>query len=410
MELNIGDSIYRDVAQAFSVRSRNVMFDADLILVGFGNVGRRFVRLLDERAREIREAFGIDWRVVAIATGSHGRALGLDGIDTVRAIDLVERGGSLDELDMRRDGDGLADVSVPVASSIDLIAQAAEASRAAGRTPVVVETTVLEIGAGQPAIDHVRAGLRAGAHVITANKGPVAFAHAGLAALARSAGRAFFFEGAVMDGVPIFNMVAATLPAVRISGFSGVLNSTTNFVITAMENGREFAESLAEMQAAGIAEADPSLDVDGWDAAAKAAALANVLMGAGTTPQHVSRSGIGHLSGADVRAAAARGHKLKLVARGRRTDAGVSVQVSVEELPANHLFATLDGQQNALVIETDLLGEFAIVQLGGGLTQTAYALVTDLVAVSRFVPAAVTERPARRGASSRRSPAPRSRR
>ena len=113
----------------------------------------------------------------------------------------------------------------------------------------------------------------------------MAFAHAELAALAKSAGRAFLFEGAVMDGIPIFNMVEAALPAVRISGFSGVVNSTTNFILTAMENGREFAESLAEMQAAGIAEADASLDVDGWDAAAKASALANVLLGAGTTPR-----------------------------------------------------------------------------------------------------------------------------
>jgi len=185
-----------------------------------------------------------------------------------------------------------------------------------------------------------------------------------------------------MDGIPVFNMIRATLPAVTISGFSGVVNSTTNYVITAMESGREFAESLAEMQAAGIAEADASLDVDGWDAAAKAAALANVLMGARTTPQLVERGGIGHLTGAEVRAAAARGRRLKLVARARRSGHGVKVRVALEEFPPDHLFATLDGQQNALVLETDLLGEFAIVQLGGGLTQTAYALLTDLVALA----------------------------
>jgi homoserine dehydrogenase len=268
---------------------------------------------------------------------------------------------------------------------VALIEQLAAAARAAGSTRplVVVETTVLDIAAGQPAIDHVRAGLRAGAHVITANKGPAAFAYAELAELARVADRAFLFEGAVMDGIPIFNMVRETLPAVRISGFSGVVNSTTNFIITAMEDGREFAESLAEMQAAGIAEADASLDVDGWDAAAKASALANVLLDARTTPQKVERTGIGHLTGAAVRAAVARGNRLKLVARGQRRGADVVVRVGVEELPADHLFSTLAGQQNALQLETDLLGSFAIAQLGGGLTQTAYALVSDLVAVAR---------------------------
>jgi homoserine dehydrogenase len=357
-------------------------FSADLVLVGFGNVGRRFVRLLEERAEELRAIHGIDWRIVAVATGRHGSARDLSGVDASRAIALVERGEALAALDAP---DCFAGAPLaPVSSSVALIEQMGAVARAAGRQLVVVETTVLDIVGGQPAVDHVRAGLRAGAHVITANKGPVAFAHGELAALARSAGRAFLFEGAVMDGIPIFNMVEATLPAVRISGFSGVVNSTTNFVITAMENGREFADSLAEMQAAGIAEADASLDVDGWDAAAKAAALANVLIGARTTPQQVERSGIRHLTGAEVRAAVARGRRLKLVARGRRTEAGVTVRVSVEDLPANHLFATLDGQQNALALETDLLGEFAIVQLGGGLTQTAYALVTDLVAVSRF--------------------------
>ena len=360
-------------------------FRADLILVGFGNVGRRFVTLLDERAAELHGAHGIDWRVVAIATRRHGAARDLRGIDVRQAVALAERGESLDGLDVP-ESVGQARRLAPLASpapGATLIAEIAAAAAAAGstRTLVVVETTVLDIDAGQPAIDHVRAGLRAGAHVITANKGPVAFAYAELAALAKSAGRAFLFEGAVMDGIPIFNLVEATLPAVHISGFSGVVNSTTNFILTAMENGREFAESLAEMQAAGIAEADPSLDVDGWDAAAKASALANVLLGAGTTPLRVDRSGIGHLSGADVRAASARGRKLKLVARGRRSGEGVVVKVSVEELPAGHLFATLDGQQNALVLETDVLGEFAIVQLDGGLTQTAYALVTDLVKV-----------------------------
>jgi homoserine dehydrogenase len=366
------------------------MFCPDLVLVGFGNVGRRFVRLLGECADELRGVHQIDWRVVGIATARHGVARNLRGLDVTRALELVEHGESLAAIDGPESGGG--PLALPAASGAALIEQLAEAACEAGSTRplVVVETTVLDIAAGQPAIDHVRAGLRTGAHVITANKGPVAFAYAELAELARAADRAFLFEGAVMDGIPIFNMVRKTLPAVRISGFSGVVNSTTNFIITAMENGREFAESLAEMQAAGIAEADASLDVDGWDAAAKASALANVLLGARMTPQRVERTGIGHLTGAAVRAAVARGNRLKLVARGERQGADVVVRVGVEELPADHLFSRLGGQQNALQLETDLLGSFAIAQLGGGLTQTAYALVTDLVAVARRCGAAVT--------------------
>jgi homoserine dehydrogenase len=361
------------------------MFSADLVLVGFGNVGRRFVRLLRECASELRDVHEIDWRVVGIATSRHGVARDLRGLDVERALDLAERGQSLAAIDASEPaGSG----SAPSASfGLQLIEQTADAAHRAGslRPLVIVESTVLDITAGQPAIDHVRAGLRAGAHVITANKGPAAFAYGELAALARTAGRAFLFEGAVMDGIPVFNLVRETLPAVRISGFSGVVNSTTNFIITAMEGGRTFAESLAEMQAAGIAEADASLDVDGWDAAAKASALANVFLGARMTPQQVDRTGIGHLTGATVLEAVARGHRLKLVARGERRGDDVVVRVRVEELPASHLFATLSGQQNAILFETDTLGSFAIAQLGGGLTQTAYALVTDLVAVARRV-------------------------
>jgi homoserine dehydrogenase len=361
------------------------MFSPDLVLVGFGNVGRRFVRLLEECASELRNVHQIDWRVVGIATARHGVARDLRGLDVGRALDLAERGQSLSAIDAPEPaGNGPAPSASP---GLRLIEQTAEAACKAGslRPLVIVETTVLDIAAGQPAIDHVRAGLRGGAHVITANKGPVAFAYAELEERARKANRAFLFEGAVMDGIPIFNMVRETLPAVRISGFSGVVNSTTNYIITAMEAGREFTESLAEMQAAGIAEADASLDVDGWDAAAKASALANVLLEARTTPHRVERAGIRHLTGAAVRDAVARGNRLKLVARGERRGAEVVVRVGVEELPASHLFAILGGQQNALLLGTDLLGSFAIAQLGGGLAQTAYALVTDLVAVARFV-------------------------
>jgi homoserine dehydrogenase len=350
----------------------------ELVLVGFGNVGRRFVRLLEERREELNGRHHLDWRIVGIATARHGDAFDASGLDAVQAAARVESGGSLDDLGC----------SLQASSGVEFIRKAAalagrhpaEAGREEGQRPlVVVETTVLDVRAGQPATDHVRAALGAGAHVVTANKGPVAFAHAELDALARAAGRSFLFEGAVMDGIPIFNLARATLPAVRIAGLRGVVNSTTNYIITAMENGREFAESLAEMQAAGIAEADASLDVDGWDAAAKTAALANVLMGARLTPHTVRRTGIGDLAGADVRAAVSRGRRIKLVSRVERRGEEVEAQVAPEELPEHDVLATLRDQQNALVLQTDLLGDFAIVQLGGGLTQTAYALVADLV-------------------------------
>jgi homoserine dehydrogenase len=250
---------------------------------------------------------------------------------------------------------------------------------------VLVETTLLTIDDGRPAIDHVAAGLSHGAHVITANKGPAAFAYHDLVTLAQRAGRQFLFEGAVMDGIPIFNLVRETLPCVRIGCFRGNVNSTTNHVLTAMDQGRSFDEALGEMQRAGVAEADPTLDVDGWDAAAKASALANVLLDARMTPHTVERQGIRGVTPDAMRQARSERRRLRLIASAERRQDGVTARVRLESIDERDPLAQLDGMQNALVLSTDLLGDVAISELSGGLGQTAYALSTDLVTVSRAV-------------------------
>jgi len=219
--------------------------------------------------------------------------------------------------------------------------------------------------------------------VITANKGPVAFAYRALAAEARAAGLSLLFEGSVMDGVPVFNLVRETLPACTVTGFRGVVNSTTNFLITAMERGEPFAPALKRMQDAGVAEADPSLDVDGWDAAAKGAALANVLLDADLTPLTVEREGISAGTAQRAVAALKAGRRLKLVASGKGRGADARVRVALEELPAGDPLAIVDGQANALEIDTWPMGRLVITQRDGGLEKTAYALVTDLLTIAR---------------------------
>jgi homoserine dehydrogenase len=348
--------------------TRFVTLRADLALVGFGNVGRRFATLLAERADRLLADEHLACRVVGIATRRHGSAWDANGIDAPRAALAVEGGGRLD-------GDLSAD---PSGEIIDRLRGSPAALR------VVIETTTLDIRAGQPAIDHVRRALAGGCHVVTANKGPAAFAYDELSRQAAAAGLSFLFEGAVMDGVPIFNLVRETLPAVDILGFRGVVNATTNHILTALEDGEAFGPALARMQAEGIAEADPSLDVEGWDAAAKAAALANVLMGAAMTPHGVRRTGIGDGLAAEARRAKSAGRRLRLVASAaRRADGSVDAVVAPTELAGDDLLAGLRGQANALVLKTDLLGEVAICQLEGSLTQTAYALVSDLVTIAR---------------------------
>lgn len=341
---------------------------ADLALIGFGHVGRRFARLLGERRDWLSLDYDLDCRIVAIATRRRGSIVNSAGVDAVELAETLGRDGDASLGDA---GDSFGAIRALSESTADL--------------RIVVETTLLDIAAGQPAIDHVRTGLQAGCHVVTANKGPAAFAYEELSALAADRGVSFLFEGAVMDGVPIFNLVRETLPAVEIRGFRGVINSTTNHILTAIEDGESFDSALARMQAEGIAEADASLDVDGWDAAAKTSALANVLLRARTTPQGIEREGIGHGTARLAMAAKARGARIRLVASARRTSTGLQASVRPVELPETDMLAALRGMSNALILETDLLGDIAISQLGGSLTMTAYALLTDLVTIRKRV-------------------------
>jgi homoserine dehydrogenase len=339
-----------------------------LALAGFGHVARRFVRLLREKETELA-ALGLEPSIVGIATRRHGAIFSARGIDAVEQADRLERGFT--EL-----GDGVA---VPVKDTFAMIARTSELWQAGA----LVETTVLDITAGQPAIDHVRAAFQGGLHVVTANKGPAAFAARALQHEAADRGVSFLFEGAVMDGVPIFNLVRETLPAARVIGFEGVVNTTTNQMLVAIERGESAEAALERMQDEGVAEADPSLDLDGWDAAAKTAALANVLLDAAITPRNVDREGLGPDVAARVRDAAARGKRLKLVA-GARQDAGrVRAEVRLREVDPSGPFGSLEGPANALRIDTDVVGPVVVTQLEGSLTATAYALVSDLVRVAQ---------------------------
>jgi homoserine dehydrogenase len=347
----------------------------DLVLIGFGHVGRAFARLLADRQDRLRRDHGLLARAIGVATARHGCAVDPGGLDLLQAAAIVEAGGHVGALHAS---------GAPPRTAAEVIDAAA--GRAAADPVAMIETTLLDVRRGEPAATHVRLALAAGAHVITANKGPVACAYRELADLAGRAGRHFLFEGAVMDGIPIFNLVRETLPAVSVTRLRGIVNTTTNYLLAAMEEGREIAEALPEMQARGIAEADASLDVDGWDAAAKAAALGNVLLGASLTPATVERTGIGHLTSAAVRDARRRGRRLKLVASVWRDGAAVRARVAPEPLGPDDLLAGIHGTMNALTIGTDRLGDITVVQHGGGLVETAYALLSDLVTLRRRLP------------------------
>ena len=334
-----------------------------IALLGFGNVGRRFASRLGGDYGRVLRAAGARPRLTGIATARHGAAVRARGLDPARCLALVRSGRNLDVLHQ----------GPPVAGAADFIR----------RVPadVLVELTPLDPRRGEPATSHVGLALRRGLHVVTANKGPVAFALRRLQALARRRRRLFLHEGVVMDGTPLFNMARRCLPGAKVRGFRGTLNSTTSHILGRMEEGRTAAEALREAQEAGIAEADPSLDLEGWDAAVKGCAVANALMGASVRPSQVRRRGIGGITVEDVRAAAAAGCRLRLVVRGRRDGRSVRIAVGPERVPLGDPLSG-PGADAALLLETDLMGEIGVVERGGDLDQTAYAVLSDLVAVA----------------------------
>lgn len=249
---------------------------------------------------------------------------------------------------------------------------------AASRADVLFEASSLDRHTGQPAINHIKAAFKSGAHAISANKGPVVHGYRELRDSARTHGRQFFFESAVMDGTPIFSMFPHCLPSVSLRGFRGILNSTTNVVLTEMEKGATLDAAVKRAQEIGIAETDTSDDLDGWDAAVKVAALAIVLMGAEIRLSDVEREGIRSLTPDLMRAAHSEGARYKLVCGAERTANGVRARVRPEKLPMSDPLAQLEGTTSAVRFDMDVFG-LSIVEHKPGVIATAYGLLADFI-------------------------------
>ncbi len=253
---------------------------------------------------------------------------------------------------------------------------------AAARPDVFFEATSLDRRTGQPAIDHIRAALESGAHAVSANKGPIVFAHGELRQLAAARGRKFLFESTVMDGTPVFSMFRSSLPAAELRGFRGILNSTTNVVLTEMEAGLSLEEAVKKAQQIGVAETDPSDDLDGWDPAVKVAALVIVLMGVPLKLSDVERVGVRNLTPEQVRAARAEGKRYKLICSAARTAQGVRASVRPELLPMSDPLALLEGTTSALHFDMDVFG-LSIIEHKPGVIATAYGLLADFIRAVR---------------------------
>lgn len=249
---------------------------------------------------------------------------------------------------------------------------------AAAQADVLFEATSLNVETGQPAVDYMRAALGHGAHGITANKGPIVHAYRELRDLAASKGKRFLFESTVMDGVPIFSLFDE-LPVIHLQGFHGILNSTTNVILSQMEQGLTFDDALKKAQELGVAETDANHDIDGWDAAVKTAALITVLMDIPIQLDQIHREGIRDLTPQAVRTAKRDGWAFKLVCRARRTESGVEASVAPEKVLSTQPMAKITGTSSYVYFETDIFPGLAITEENPGLYATAYGLLADFV-------------------------------
>ncbi len=341
-----------------------------LAFIGFGNVGRALALLLMRKEQELMDRYGIRFLATGIYTARHGWAINPQGIDLAQAVECVQNGDRLD---------ALCDPAYreKVGNSFDFIR--------ACPADVLFENTPVNHENGEPAVTHVRLALQHHMHAITANKGAVVYGYQELRHLAEQQGRSFFFESTVMDGAPIFSLFREALPAANLRAFRGILNSTTNLILTRMEEqGETFEQAVRYAQKIGIAETDPSADVDGWDAAIKVAALVTVLMGYPLRPQAVEREGIRGITPEKIAEAQAEGKRWKLICQAERNGSGVIARVMPQKVGPETPFYTVRGTTSIVEFQTDVLGDLSIIETDPGPQTTAYGLLSDFVnAVTR---------------------------
>ncbi len=333
-----------------------------LALVGFGSVGRGLAEILSLHHQRFVDRYGADIRIVAACT---------------RRWCVYDPNG-IDAATLRHAAASDAVGALPGACDWD-----ADQMIAAVDADVLVEASPTDMTTGEPAATHIRSAIARGMHVITANKGPIALHYAELRRLAEERGVLLGFEATVMSGTPALRLGWSNLAGCDIQEVRGIVNGTTNFILTRMERGMDYASALAEAQRLGYAETDPAGDVEGHDAAGKAAILANVLMDAHLTPADVEREGITGITRDMVAAAAAAGERWKLIARVWRDGSTVRAAVRPMRLMVEHPLAGVDGATNALTITTDLLGDVTIIGPGAGGVATGFAILSDLLALHR---------------------------
>ncbi len=327
-------------------------------IIGFGNIGQGFVKVLQDKREFLKDKYGIDPVVVSI-TDITGTIVNADekGVDLAKALEAIKDGGIK---------------SYPGAVDMDGIKAIKEVD-----ADIVLELTPSNIKDGEPGLSHMLTAMDGGKHVVTSNKGPLAIEFGKLKKKAESKGVEFRFEASVGGAMPIINLANEVLSGDTIHAIEGILNGTTNYILSRMTNeGTPFDIVLREAQELGIAEADPTYDVDGIDTASKLVILANAIMGMDASIKDVEVCGIRRITPEAVRLAKARGLAIKLIGEVRNSN----LEVAPRLVPVSHPL-NVGGILNVALFQTDIAGDITLVGKGAGAIETNSAILSDIIAV-----------------------------
>ena len=337
-----------------------------LAIIGFGNVGQGLAQILKDNKGFYKDNFKCEFTIVAISDLYKGSLYNPNGLNISELLQTTSKGKSLEILNAPTKGwDALTTI---------------EQSNA----DIVIELAYTDLKTGEPALSHMKASFASGKHFVTTNKGPVALHYKILKDLSKKYSLEVGIEGTVMSGTPSLVLGKDALMAANIQSIEGILNGTTNYMLMRMESGLDYNKALIEAQEKGYAEADPSGDVDGFDAAAKVVILANLLMNADLTLSDVVLTGMSSLSSEDINAAKLVNERWKVLGHvSKNTDGSYNAWVKPVQISNDHPLASVSGAMNAITYSTELMGDVTLIGAGAGRIETGYAVVEDIINITK---------------------------
>jgi len=337
----------------------------NIVIIGLGVVGTGMAEILHNKKEILKKKYGFEYKIVGICDLIKGSIYDENGLDLGEVLKLNKEKGVIGDYPCKEKG----------LTSVDMITKP--------EVDIVAEVTPTDVKTGEPGLTHFKTALEHKKHVVSTNKGPIALKYKELRDLAEKNKVYLGFEGTVISGTPAINLGTRDLAGCNIKSVKGILNGTTNYILTQMEEGRSYEEVLKEAQQKGYAETDPTADVEGYDPLAKIVILANAVMGGDVNINDVYREGITGITLEDVETAKKEGKRIKLIGRAWKQNGKVTAQVKPESLPVTDPLANVMGVLNAITFETDVTGDVTIIGPGAGAYTAGYAMVTDMLEIHR---------------------------